>query len=283
MTTFLDYAARGANAWWRYALGLALTFVFAIGLGAVVTAGLMAARALPDDIAERMLDPGRPIAFFLATGVMFGVVAVALLAAVRLAHGKRFGDLVGAWSWRAWLRGAGIWAVVLVLAALLDFAIAPSGFSVSADARTPMLVAVALPALMVQTFAEELLFRGYLTQGLLLATRRLAPTALVSGLIFGAVHIPNGAPHAASATVFGVVLAVIAIRTGGVAFTSGLHLANNLFAAVVLVSSGDTFASTPGLFTQATPHLMWWDAAVGAVGLVVVAVFFSGPRASSGR
>ncbi len=103
------------------------------------------------------------------------------------------------------------------------------------------------------------------------ATRRTVPAALISGVLFGAMHIPNGLPQAVSATVFGVVLAAIAIRTGGIAFTFGLHLANNLFGAVVVVSSGDAFRGSAGVVTQNTPQLMWWDAAAGVVGLLLVA------------
>jgi len=110
------------------------------------------------------------------------------------------------------------------------------------------------------------------TPAWVVAFRRPLPAALLSGLILGAVHIPNGAPQAASATVFGVLLALIAIRTRGIAFTTGLHLVNNLFGAVVVVSAGDVFRGSPGLISQNTPHLMWWDMAVGSVLLLVVAI-----------
>jgi len=50
----------------------------------------------------------------------------------------------------------------------------------------------------IQTFAEEFVFRGYLTQGLLVATRRTIPTVLISGALFGAMHIPNGLPQGPS-------------------------------------------------------------------------------------
>ena len=122
----------------------------------------------------------------------------------------------------------------------------------------------------MQTFAEEFVFRGYATQALLLATRRVPLAALLSGLLFGAMHIPNGAPQAVGATIFGVVLSLIAIRTGGIAFTSGLHLANNLFGAVVVASSNDAFHGAPALFSQNTPQLMWWDTAVGALALAAL-------------
>ena len=131
----------------------------------------------------------------------------------------------------------------------------------------------ALAGLAIQVFAEEVIFRGHITQGLLVAIRKPLPAALLSGIIFGAIHIPNGAPQAASATAFGVLLALIAIKTRGIAFTSGLHLVNNFFGAVVVVSAGDVFRGSPGLFSQDTPHLMWWDMGVGILLLLVVAFF----------
>lgn len=283
MTVFLEYAARGRNAWWRYAACVVLALGLTILLGLAVVSVLTVADVLPDDFETRIIDPSEPIAFFLANGVLFGLLIAGLAVAARLIHAKRFTDLLGAWRWPVFWRGLAVWLVVLVAAVLIDFAIAPQGFRVSADGRTAALVAVALPALAVQTFAEEFVFRGYVTQGLLLATRRVLPAALISGLLFGALHIPNGTPQAVSATAFGIVMAFIAIRTGSIAFTSGLHLANNAFGAIVVVSGGDVFRNTPGLFTQTTPHLMWWDTAVGVVGLVAVAVLVGrGRGAASG-
>ncbi|WP_374574543.1 lysostaphin resistance A-like protein [Phenylobacterium sp.] len=283
MSVFLEYARRGRNAWWRYLLTLVLAFTLAIAAGLAVIALLDVLNLLPADFADQVQNPGRPVAFFTANGVIFAVIIAGLAIAARLVQAKRFADLLGAWSWRGFARGAAIWTAVLCLAALIDFAIAPQGFRLSADARTPSLIAIALPMLAVQTFAEEFLFRGYVTQGLLLATKRVWAAALISGLLFGALHIPNGGPQAASAAAFGVVMAFVAIRTGGIAFTWGLHLANNLFGAVVVVSGGDVFHNTPGLITQTTPHLMWWDAGVGVAALAAVAVLvargIAAPRA----
>jgi membrane protease YdiL (CAAX protease family) len=165
----------------------------------------------------------------------------------------------------AW--GAGLWAAVQILSTLIDFVIAPRGFSFTATSSTTILAISAFAGLSVQTFAEEFIFRGYLTQGILLATRRPLVTAVLSGLVFGALHIPNGIPQAVGALAFGVAMSLIAIRTGGIAATYGLHLVNNLFGAVVVVSAGDVFRGTPGLITQNTPHLTWWD-----LGVLIVAL-----------
>jgi membrane protease YdiL (CAAX protease family) len=98
---------------------------------------------------------------------------------------------------------------------------------------------------------------------------------MLSGLAFATLHIPNGWPQAASAAAFGVITALIAMRTVGIAFTFGLHLVNNLFGAVIVVSANDVFRGSPALFTQATPHLMWLDAAVPFIAMVA-ALWLSG-------
>jgi membrane protease YdiL (CAAX protease family) len=271
LADYLESAARGETNWWRYAASVVLALFLAVACPALVVLALMLLHLWPADLLATAQDPAHPVAFFLFNGVLFLAVLAGFVVAVRLLHRKRFGDLIGAWRWRDFGAGFSIWAVVLVAGTLIDVAVAPHGFRFAATRETPGLVLAAALGLAVQTFTEEFVFRGYATQGLLLATRRVAPTAVLSGLLFGAVHIPNGAPQAVSATIFGVVLAVIAMRTGSLAFTFGLHLVNNLFGAVVVASSGDAFRGAPALFSQSTPQLMWWDTAVGAVGLLAVA------------
>jgi uncharacterized protein len=275
---YLDYAARGQNAGWRYGLTLVMTCGVAIVAGAVMLLPFQLGGLLPADWLLAVQDPKRPVSFFAFNGAVFGLLMASLAASAWWVQRKRPADLLGWWSWRLFGLGASIWLVGLSAAALLDFAVAPTGFRFTAGPATATLALAALAGLAIQTFAEEYIFRGLLTQGLLLATRRALPAALLSGLIFGAVHIPNGAPQAASATVFGVLLALIAIRTGGIAFTSGLHLVNNLFGAVLLVSAGDAFRGAPGLLSQDTPHLMWWDMVVGSVALALVALLIHRAR-----
>jgi membrane protease YdiL (CAAX protease family) len=270
--TFLDYAARGKTRWWRYVATLVLGPSLALALALAVTLPISWLHLLPADFREQILGVKRPEAFFLMNGALFGAVLLSFTIVLALIHGKRFRDVVGDWTWRALGRGLGLWAIALVLMTLVDLALAPSGFTFTATSRTPALAAAAFVGLGLQSFTEEFLFRGYLTQGLLLAVRRPAVAAAIGGLLFGAIHIPNGWPQAADAVVFGVVTALIAIRMGGFVFTFGMHLVNNLFGAVLVVSSGDVFSGAPGVFSQNTPQLSWWDAAFTAVALVVVGV-----------
>jgi len=275
MTTLIQYAERGRNAWWRYPAATIGALIGAMGLGLVLAVGLSLAHAVPADLAAQMTHPTQPTVFFVATGVSFGCLLAGFAGAIRLVHGKRFGDLLGDWRWRAVAAGAALWFALEIATALADYGLSPGSFSLTASASTLTLLLSAAPALAVQTFTEEFVFRGYVTQAMLVATRRPVVAAILSGLIFGAVHIPNGAPQAANAVVFGIATAYLAIRTGGIGFTFGIHLANNLFGAIVVVSAGDVFHGSPGLFTQNTPQLMWVDVIAQGVLICLVAIWVS--------
>jgi len=269
MDTYLDYARRGLTAWWRYLLTIVVALVAWILLDVAIVVGLMVTRLMPRDVALELTKPSHPVLFFGANGLAFATIVLGFVIAMRLIQRKRFVDVIGQWRWRLFATGLGIWTVCLVGTTLVDFLLRPSGFRWSATAATPGLVIAALIGLGVQTFAEEFVFRGYLTQGLLLATKRPLVASVLSGLLFGALHIPNGVPQALNAVLFGMVAAYMAIRTGGIAFTYGLHLINNLFGAVFVVSASDVFSGTPGLFTQSTPNLIWLDLISGVAVLAI--------------
>lgn len=267
MDTYLDYARRGRNEWWRYVLTLALALVVAM----VVGTGLMLALVLLAHTDPSGLTNARnPIEFFAANGLLFAILAAFLAIFARLIQGKRLGDLVGRMDWTLFGRGFGVWLVIVIVGTAIDYMLAPGGFRLTVSSGTWALGAAAALGLFAQTFAEELYFRGFLTQGLLLATRRPITAVLLSGILFGLVHIPNGAPEAVGALVFGVAAAYIAIRTGGIACTLGVHFANNLFGAVVVVSGQDVFKGAPGVLTQNTPSLEWWDVGVELVSFALV-------------
>jgi membrane protease YdiL (CAAX protease family) len=269
MTTFLDYARRGQNAWWRYVLTAILGAV--VGLAAVSGLGvlLVETHLLSLAAVRDIQHPSNPVIFFAGNGIAFALLLATFALTIRLLNGKTPLDVVGAWNWSRFAAGFGLWTACLIVLTLVDFIRRPSGFHWSANDQTLGLAVAALFGLGVQTFTEEFIFRGYLTQGLLLATKRPIVAAVISGIIFGLLHIPNGKPEWANATLFGIVTSLIAIRTGGIAFTFGMHLINNLFGAIFVVSSSDVFHGAPGLFTQTTPDLMWWDLGLGVLALAL--------------
>jgi len=270
MDVYLAYASRGRNAWWRYLLCMVLACLLATAMLVAIGVALMLAHLLPPDLAEQVQHPELVTPFYLGIATTFGFLTLGLALAMRFVHRKRVADVIGQWRWTNFAWGFVVWLVVQTVLALIDFLIAPRGFALSAGPGTLPLAAVAFIGILIQTFSEEFIFRGYLTQGLLLLLKNPLPSAIVSGLLFGSLHIANGIPQALNATVFGIVCALIAIRTGGIALTFGLHLANNYFGAVVVVSGSDVFKGSPGLITQTTPQLLWWDLFLAVVVLTAM-------------
>ena len=268
---FLAFARKGRPSGWLYLLVAPAAFILALVLGVVgMAAGLAATGSLKPDTLKAMQDPHETGPYFTLVGVTFGVFILGFWAASRLIQGKRFGDIVGRWRWGLVAKGVGVWFVVVGLSAMADFLVRPQGFTVSPDVRAPLFILWAAPALAVQTFAEEFVFRGVITQGLVRAVKRPWIVCILSGLIFGSAHIPNGTVSAISATMLGMVLTFLAIETGGLALGWGLHLVNNLFAGVVVVSSSDVFKGAHALFYQNTPGLDGFDLAFTVAALAAV-------------
>ena len=266
--TFLECAARGKTAWWRYLTVCVLAFLITIVIGAGDhTLPTQVLHGLPKNFAAELLQPSHPLVFFVGTGAIFGILLAGVVIAMALLQNKHFGDVVGLWKWKMFFWGFALWSAVAIVASVLDFLIAPHSFRITATEGTLGLAMWALLGLSVQTFTEEFIFRGYLTQGFLLATKQPLAAAILSGLLFGALHLPNGPPQAVVAVLFGIVMSLVAIRTGGIAFSFGLHLMNNFFGAVIMVSADDVFKGSPGVISQNTPQLLWWDVGVTAVAV----------------
>jgi len=105
--------------------------------------------------------------------------------------------------------------------------------------------------------AEELFFRGWaLGRGLKYLPR--TPALVISALAFGVMHVDPG--HALAASIMGLYLGVITLRTGSVSLTIVAHVVNNTIATLA-----------PELNSSSTDSLA--EAALGqALGVGVAAL-----------
>ena len=106
---------------------------------------------------------------------------------------------------------------------------------------------IAIFLLPIQTSCEELLFRSYILQGIKMRTKKNSITVLISGLMFGAIHIGN--PEIAKIgyhiivyyMLVGVFLALISLFDNGIELALGYHAANNVFAALMITNNWQAF------------------------------------------
>ncbi|MEO9684246.1 MAG: CPBP family intramembrane glutamic endopeptidase [Tateyamaria sp.] len=113
-----------------------------------------------------------------------------------------------------------------------------------ATGRWLLLLPVALIAVLIQTSAEEVLFRGYIQQQLAAKFKSPLIWMVLPAVLFGLGHyMPSSAGSnawtiALWATVFGVLMADLTARSGTLGPAMAVHFVNNV-SALVLVSVPD--------------------------------------------
>ena len=250
--------ARPRAELWRLALGLLLCAAVFAGLIAAA-AGAYGLWAGPQGFRAAMQAMGTgatPGAMLAVLATFLAMLAGPVLAA-RLVHRRPAGTLVGRASraLRDFVRGAA--AVVVV------YAVALAVWSTAYDAAPglppgtwALLLVPAILGLVIQTGAEELLFRGYILQQLAARFRSPVVWAFLPALTFGLLHFDTGRLGGmavwavAATTLFGLMAADLTARTGNLGAAWGLHFGNNAFGILILGTPGNL----SGLALFLTPY-----------------------------
>lgn len=169
----------------------------------------------------------------------FGIYIAALVALTRKLHDRGFWSIVGPLGATITDFKAVAWSVGVLLA--VQTLLPPTIDLGEISTIRPVLpwlmwTPVVIVALIVQTGAEELYFRGYLQQQLACMSENRWIWLGLPSLLFGAGHYMNGFGPADGvlyviwASCLGLACADLTARTGNIGAALGLHLSNNLFA-----------------------------------------------------
>lgn len=270
---FIAAARSGENAFWRYALTVGLVIFLVLAGGVCMTLpAVFISRGSPD-LAAYLPGP-----VFLALNLApFIFIPVGLLIGLRVLHRRPMMTIINPtrrFDWGRFVLGAGLWLVLNILYNLVFAAFKPGYYTWSFDplAFLPFLV-VSLLLIPIQAGAEELAFRGYLTQGLGLVSWWLG--WLIPSVLFGLLHGAN--PEVGA---FGILLTLpvyigmgllfgwMTLRSGSLELALGVHIINNLYASLVT-----TFPSS-ALQTQAFFTIQDYDPQTELIAFFVVAALF---------
>ena len=238
--------ARARNQIWRLLLGLAL--VVLVYLAWLLGTGALAWRLIGDDAmagALAGLAAGTTPWSLVVLLFTFLGMGIGAALAVRLLHRRRVSSLFGPLRRvLADFLAVGLLAGVVFGAALFLW----PGFGDLVAATDPGLwwrfLPLALLGLLVQTGAEEVLFRGYLQQQLAARFRSALAWAVVPSVAFGLVHFDpvtmggNAWLIVLATAFFGLVAADLTARTGSLGAAWGLHFVNNFFALFLVTMGG---------------------------------------------
>ncbi len=224
---------------------------------------------------QEMFDGTSPTGMMLVMASFVFMLAGALIAA-RLLHRRGIASLFGPWPA---VRRDFVYGFVVTGAALLILTTIWSLFY-DANPKTPflsvlMLLPIAIPLILIQTAAEEVIFRGYLPQQLAARFRHPLIWFVLPQVLFGVLHYD---PEALGPWVWAYV-GIIALNglmwmdlvriTGNLGVPWGWHFANNLFVMTVLGApdtlSGFQWLSTPYTTAEAPGLLVLADGISGVL------------------
>lgn len=231
-------SARARPQLWRLAAGLALVVAVHVALSLLLIAGMDRAGQAP--LTRAASDS--PAVMLLLMGSFAGLALGTLLAA-RLLHGRGPSSLLGP------ARRAGR-DFVLGLAVVGGVQAAALALAAPAMDLQPQLpptlwlvwLGPALAVILLQTGAEEVLFRGYLQQQLAARFSSALVWMLLPSLAFGMLHYDpaqmgdNAWAVVAATGLFGLIAADLTARSGSLGLAWGLHFTNNVFA-ILLISA----------------------------------------------
>lgn len=269
---FLEKACIGKNQWYFYVVSLVIIFLMT-QIGSLPLVGYLFWQN-PDMIKTGNISAATNTNAGLALMLLSFVVGFfTLFFCIKYIHEKKAIDIVTARPKVDWGRiffGAGIWGILSLITLAVPFIIGDTADIIFQfdPLNFFILVIISLLLFPFQTSFEELLFRGYLMQWSALLFKYRWVAILITGILFGILHGANPEVEAFGMWIalpqyilMGLILGFIAIMDDGLELALGIHMANNIIAAITFTSDSSTL-QTHALFKDLHPTASWLDTAM---------------------
>ncbi|MDH5413202.1 MAG: CPBP family intramembrane metalloprotease [Flavobacteriaceae bacterium] len=271
---FIQQGYKGETRWYWYLITLFIVFIFWQVIG-IIPISLMAFLKLGDfdkfmmSANDAFASAGLDSNFYLFLMLFSFVMGlVGLLIGIRFIHGRLIKTVVTSRSKIDWQRvffAFGSWFLISVIILAIGIFTEPENLIWNFK-PIPFftLVVISLLFLPLQTSFEELLFRGYLMQGLgVLAKNRWFPLLLTS-VVFGLLHgaNPEVAKLGNQVMIFyigtGLLFGITTLMDEGAEIALGMHAANNIIAALFVTTDWTAF-QTAALYIDTSEPSLGWD------------------------
>ncbi len=282
---FLTTPFKGKNAFWRYFVLSVAPFIASNTIGAIPLAvvilmnsgaGVISVEGGMPDFASMGIDLNLG---FALTVFPFILAFFTFVLLVRPINNRNLGTVINGgrrFRWGRVIISALIWTALAALWLFYSMKRDPSSYVLNNTSGSIATLAIlAVLFIPFQAGFEEILFRGYLTQGFAVLARNRWVPILVTSTMFGLMHGLN--PEVSEYgfftmmpqyIFFGLTFSVLTMMDDGIELAIGAHTANNIFLSVFLTNS-DSALQTPAMYEQVTIH-PWYE----FLGLILMSVIF---------
>ena len=282
--TFLDNATEGKNNWWRYLITIILTWGTPVVILTIIF--FILSRFNPIKLLSLL---SQPISLIVLVGISDILSLIFLYIGVRYIHERKFISLVNAdskFSWSRILKGGVIWFGILTLGLIITLLLNLTDLNVTFNSQPFItLLIISLIVFPIQASFEELFFRGYLMQGIGLTSKYPIVPLITTSIIFALLHFPNGANTLTSvdiviqALIIGLTLGIITLGENRLETAMGVHIANNIFVALIVNTPNGGLGNIPSIITDNSPPNILSDVPIIALyAIILLAIIFWGKK-----
>jgi len=287
----LEYAFKGNNSLWRYAVLIFAVFIAANSVGAIPLIVGFAIRTVsdpdavsrlasnPNDLSQLGFDPNTTLVMLLFP-FLAGFVAYILL--IKPLNNRTLTGTINGNSTIRWKRifiSALVWIIFSAVYLIAYKGIDPSNFRINNTSVTLLyLIIISILLIPFQASLEEVIFRGYLMQGFAVLLRNRWLPVVITSILFGVLHAWNPEIEEygfftmmPQYVMFGLLFGIITVIDDGAEIAIGAHIANNVFLSI-MVTNSTSILQTPALFEQLNidPWLEFAALAITAVAFFIV-------------
>jgi membrane protease YdiL (CAAX protease family) len=259
----------GKNDFWRYLLGIVAAFLGYLSFQLIMMIPLVTA-ALDNGVSMTEITQNPNLLFnpevvginkSLLLALMMGMFVFTFLflwLAIKFIQHKTLTSIITGFEkirWNRYFFSFGLWGALITILTIGTYLVSPQDIELRFNASEFfILMIVAVIFIPIQTATEELIFRGYLMQGLALLFKNGIMPLIITSILFGLMHASNPEAKAHGLMImmpyyifFGAFLAALTLLDQGSELALGIHCANNLFSSL-LVSSKNSVLQTDAIF-----------------------------------
>ncbi len=263
---YIQQGYKGDLGMWKYLVFAGLFF----GFMALNFIGLIVLENLdPNFDVEQMMKDQIAIKGanrFLAENLIpFAVGLVALLLWVKFLHKQTLTSLTTSRpkiDWKRIFFAFFLWGIATAVLLFIDFNLSPESYQWNFNFDKFLILAlIGIALIPLQTSFEEYFFRGYLMQGLGIATKNRWFPLIFTSVVFGLLHIANPEVDKLGYGILvyyigtGFFLGIITLMDEGMELALGFHAANNLITALLVTADWTVFQTDSLLVDLSEPKL----------------------------